>query len=112
MTDSSREPGRIDLRTIDEPIDALQADRVIAAAMSRMKTNSESSGDVLSGIVAYSRPLLAIAAALVLIATGTLIVTQSRTSTDQSASMLASWAETSHVPTNGELLAAFQGYNR
>ena len=112
MTDSLREPGRIDLRAIDEPADPLQAERVIAAAMSRIVADGESSGDVLASIGVYARPLLATAAALVLIATGTLIVTQSRTPTDQSASMLASWAETSHVPTNGELLAAFQGYSR
>jgi hypothetical protein len=112
MTDSSLERGRIDLRPIDEPADPLQAERVIAAAMSRMAANGESSGDVLASIGVYARPLLATAAALLLIATGTLIVTQSRIATDQSASVLASWAETSHVPTNGELLAAFQGYNR
>jgi len=41
-----------------------------------------------------------------------LIVTQSPTRADQSTSMLATWAETSHVPTNGELLATFQGYSR
>jgi hypothetical protein len=112
MTDSSREPGRIDLRAIDEPADPRQAERVIAAVMSGMAANSESSGDVLAGIGVYARPLLATAAALVLIAAGTLIATESRTPSDRGESVLASWAETSHVPTNGELLAAFQGYNR
>ncbi len=112
MTDRSREPGRIDLRAVDAPADPLQAERVIAAAMSRMAVVRESRGDVLASIMSYSRPLFAAAAALILIATGTLIVTQRRAATDQPASLLATWAESSHVPTNGELLAAFQGYDR
>jgi len=112
MTNRSREPGRIDLRAIDAPADPLQAQQVIAAAMSRMAADRESNGDVLTSIVIYARPLLAAAAALLLIATGTLIITQGRAQADQPASVLATWAESSHVPTNGELLAAFQGYDR
>jgi hypothetical protein len=112
MTDSAREPGRIDLRAIDEPVDPGQADRVIAAAMSRIAVDRDTGADVLATIALYTRPLLAAAAAFVLIATGTLIVTERRTETDQPASVLASWAESSHVPTNGELLAVFQGYDR
>jgi hypothetical protein len=112
MTDISREPGRIDLRAIDEPGDQARAERVIAAAMSRVAADRNSGGDVLSTIVIYSRPLLAAAAALVVIATGTLITTPRRTQQDPPASVLASWAESNHVPTNGELLAVFQGYDR
>lgn len=112
MTDSSSKPGRIDLRVIDDPADPLQAERVIAAAMSRMSVTRESNGDVLATIVAYSRPLLAAAAAILLIAAGTLAVTQRRMQDDQPESVLATWAEASHVPSNGELLATFQGYTR
>lgn len=112
MTESSREPGRIDLSAIDTPADPFQAQRVIAGAMSRMAANCESSGDVLGSIVIYSRPLLAAAAALLLIATGTLLTTERPAQTDQAANVLATWTESSHVPTNGELLAAFQGYER
>lgn len=112
MTDQSREPGRIDLRTVDAPADPLQAERVVAAAMSRMAVGRESKGDVLASITTYSRPLLAAAAALILIATGTLILTQREAQTVPAEGLLATWAESSHVPTNGELLAAFQGYDR
>ncbi len=112
MTEHSREPGRIDLRAIDTPADPFQADRVIAAAMSRMAADGESRGDVLGSIAIYSRPLLAAAAALLVIATGTLITTQGPSQTEQAANVLATWTESSHVPTNGELLAAFQGYDR
>lgn len=112
MTDLTREPGRIDLRAIDVPADPLQAERVIGAAISRMGADRESSSDVVTSIAAYARPLLAAAAALLLVATGTLIVTQRRAETEQPANVLATWAESSHVPTNGELLAAFQGYDQ
>jgi hypothetical protein len=112
MTEISRDPGRIDLRPIDEPADPVQAERVIAAAMSRVAAHRNSRGDVLTTIVIYARPLLAAAAALVVIATGTLMVTQRPTQEDQPVSVLASWAESNHVPTNGELLAVFQGYDR
>jgi len=112
MTDISREPGRIDLRAIDEPADPARAERVIAAAVSRIAADRNPRGDVLATIAIYARPLLAAAAALVVIATGTLIVTQRPTQQDQASSVLASWAESNHVPTNGELLAVFQGYDR
>ena len=112
MTDIPREPGRIDLRAIDEPADPARADRVIAAAMSRIAADRNSRGDVLTVIVIYARPLLAAAAALVVIATGTLMVTQPPAADVQAASVLANWAESNHVPTNGELLAVFQGYDR
>jgi len=112
MTESSHEPGRIDLRPIDHPPDDLQAERVISAAMARFAAGRDSNDDVLANIVIYTRPLLAAAAALVLAAAGTLIGTQRETEPIEPASVLASWAESSHVPTNGELLAVFQGYDR
>lgn len=112
MTESSHEPRRIDLRAIDHPPDPLQAERVISGAMARFAAERDSGDDVLATIVIYTRPLLAVAAALVLAATGTLISTQRQTEPLEPGSVLASWAESSHVPTNGELLAVFQGYDR
>ena len=112
MTDISREPGRINLRAVDEPADPARAGRVIAAAMSRIAADRTSRVDVLTTLVIYARPLVAAAAAFVIIATGTLMVTQSPAHEDQPASVLASWAESNHVPTNGELVAVFQGYDR
>src|SRR5439155_2831756 len=103
MTDRSRESGRIDLRAIDEPSDPGQAERVIAAAMSRMAAREASSGDVLASVATYSRPLLAAAAVLFLIATATMIMTRGRRLRDQPGAVLATWAESRHVPTNGEL---------
>lgn len=112
MTDISREPGRIDLRAIDEPADPARAERVIAAAMTRIAANQNPGADALAAIAIYARPLFAAAAALVVIATGTLIATQRPEEDVEPAGVLASWAESNHVPTNGELLAVFQGYHR
>lgn len=112
MTDHSREPGRIDLRAIDEPADPAQADRVITVALSRMSEGAERTSYVLASIEAYTRPLLAVAATLLLAATGTLLLTPGRAVADEPTSVVANWAASSYVPTNGELLATFQGYGR
>lgn len=112
MTDPSRAPGRIDLRAIDDTALPVDGERVIRAALSRMAAIATSNGDVLTSLLIYSRPMLAAAAALVLIALGTLMFTPRPAQVDQPVNVLAAWAERSHVPTNGELLAAFQGYGR
>jgi hypothetical protein len=111
MTDRSRDPGRIDLRAIDEPSDSAQADRVIAAALARAAGESAAPSDVLSSIETLTRPLLALAATLLVTAFGTLLLTRGRAIAEP-ATVVANWAEQSHVPTNGELLATFQGYGR
>jgi len=112
MTDISREPGRIDLRAIDELADPARAERVIVAAMAHVAANRNSRSDVFASIAICARPLLAAAAALVVIATGTLMVTQRPAQDVQPVGVVVSWAESNHVPTNGELLAVFQGYDR
>jgi hypothetical protein len=112
MTDRSREPGRIDLRAIDEPADTAQADRVIAAALARRSEPAAATAGVLMSIEAYTGPLVAIAAGLIIAASGTLLLTRGRVEADPPTSVVANWAESSHVPTNGELLATFQGYGR
>lgn len=111
MTDRSTQPGRIDLRAIDEPADPLQAERVVGAAMARMAARGPAHSDVFASIGAYSRLMLAAAAVLCAIATSTVILT-SRRAAAQPLALLASWAESQHVPTNGELLVTFQGYGR
>ena len=112
MTDHSREPGRIDVRAIDEPADPGQADRVISVVLSRLSEGPEATSNVLASIEAYTGPLLAVAATLLLAATGTLLLTGGRAEADQPTSIVANWAASSHMPTNGELLATFQGYGR
>ncbi|MBA3341307.1 MAG: hypothetical protein H0T48_05680 [Gemmatimonadaceae bacterium] len=113
MTDHSMEPGRIDLRAIDEPEDALQADRIIAAALARSRGGpNQPRLDALESLSGYLRPMLAIAASLLIVATGTVIALGPPEPSSQPVAILAEWTESQHVPTNGELLVAFQGYGR
>jgi hypothetical protein len=123
MTDQPRTspPGssaRIDLRAIDSA-DSGQADRVIAAAMSRISSSPPPEQYPRDTVVAlaerFTRPALLAAAVLAAVAIGTVAFTNARHERDSSpltsqVATLASWAQSQHVPTNGELLLAFQGY--
>jgi len=103
MIDDSTEPGRIDLRALDEPADQAQADRVIRAALARAAAGR--------GRPPRAAPLFATAAVL-LLAAGLLLFAPRRASYDEAAGLVAAWTVSSHVPTNAELLAAFGGYGR
>lgn len=114
MTDDPRDPehGRIDLRVVDEPPISARADRVIASAMSRARWRGGPREDVVAGLLVYARPVLAAAAVLLILVAGALRLEPERQSSASSASVLTNWAEAGHVPTNGELLMAFHGYER
>lgn len=114
MTEQPPTPRRIDLRALNSA-DVVQADRVIAAAMSRISVSRvQYPRDAVAEMVArFTRPALVAAAILAAVALGTVAVTDGRRESDSpQVAMLANWAEAQHVPTNGELLLAFQGYRR
>lgn len=116
MTDShdSADEMRVDLRGL-APSDA-QADRVMRAVMAEVVTRSRVAGparrDPLE-IVGRYVPDRWVAAALILSAASLAFVAMRVpppiTPMDD---MVAAWAADEHVPTNAELLAAFQGYRR
>jgi hypothetical protein len=110
MTEEMTEGGRIDLRAIDEPDDPHRADRIVRAAMARARWPAGGARGVQASIGAYGRTVMAAAAVLVAIAAGMVVAAQREGV--QPASVLAAWSESQHVPTNGELLVAFQGYER
>lgn len=114
MTDDARDPdrGRIDLRVIDEPPISAQADRLIANAMSRARWRGGPREDVVAALLVYARPVLATVAAVLILAAGALRLAPHPSSSTSSATILANWADVGHVPTNGELLMAFHGYER
>lgn len=97
-------PGRMDLRVLDEPRDPDQAGRVIRTALARAGLEWR----VLPWLARRFRPLAATAAALLLAGLGFL----GWAPRDRGADVPASWIAEQRVPTNGELLAAFQGYRR
>jgi hypothetical protein len=108
MTEDSREPGRIDLRALDEPADPLRAERVIGAALAHA-SYGESAGGAVS--VRPGRRVAALfgAAALLLLAAG-LLVFAPRRPAESAPGLVAAWTLSSHLPPNAELLAAFGGY--
>jgi len=117
MTDSRTPPqdGRADLRALapSQP----QADRVIGAVMAGLAARSQgvarSRPDALE-IVGRSLPPAWIAAAAVLLTAVSLAVLARRGPADSTSAgeTVAMWATQEHVPTNAELLGAFQGYER
>lgn len=111
MTEDSREPGRIDLRALDEPADPTQAARVISAALARVAIGGGATAE-WGGHGRHTAPLLAAAATVLLLVAGLLLFAPRRGPVDEAASLIAEWSTSSHVPTNGELLAAFGGYER
>lgn len=110
MIEDSSEPGRIDLRALDEPADPTQAARVISAALARVAIGASATTAEPGGQVRRATPLLAAAATVLLLAAGLLLFMPRRGSQDETATLIAHWSASGHVPTNGELLAAFRGY--
>ena len=119
MTDSHNEPeGRADLRAL-QPSDA-QADRVIGAVMSRLETRPQGVApmrpDALEIVGRYLPPTWIAAAAVLLTAASLTVVARRQPETSAEPTSIegtvATWAAQEHVPTNAELLAAFQGYHR
>jgi hypothetical protein len=113
MTETSQFPriGRIDLRALDEPADPGRAGRVISAAMLRSRgAIAPARVGVRVSIGAYSRLVTVAAAFLIIVASATVFVENPRTSDAEPMTVVAEWIQSQRVPTNGELLVAFQGY--
>ena len=109
MTDQPER--RLDLRSLDAANDPARTDAIVGAVMSRVRDMPRdvilSEAKDLLLFRRYQRLLLAVAAVLAAIATAA--IARSSRSAD-SPDVIADWATSSHVPTNGELLAAFHGY--
>lgn len=117
MTDSRNQPeqGRVDLRAL-EPSEA-QADRVIGAVMGALPARSRGAApsrpDPLEIVGRYLPPRWIAAAVLLVIASSvTVLATRAPEDGKSIESTVATWASQEHVPTNAELLSAFQGYER
>jgi len=112
---TERDDERIDLTTLGSP-DPEQADRVVRAAMARIQAMAPAPEPLLADLDAWWRPGLAAAAAIALLALGMMLARQRpgpeavlRASVE---ARVLEWAESEHIPSNGELVAAFQGYSR
>jgi hypothetical protein len=110
MTDGYDE--RIDLSALGGP-DTLQEESVVRGAMLRIRA-TPAREPLLAVLAAWWRPGLA-AAALVF-ALGMFLAWQrsnpAETGPELVEARLIDWVLAGHVPSNGELLAIFQGYSR
>jgi hypothetical protein len=104
MTDPRESIGRVDLRALDLERDQTRENNLVAGVMARLQPRPP---DVIPLLMV--RRYLAIGAA-VLAAIAALTVLQSRGRDADGDALLMTWTTSGHVPTNGELLAAYQGY--
>ena len=95
---------RIDLRAL-EP-DRVQAERVVQAAIARASLGIR----VIPWLAGRARPILAAAAVLLLVAYGLLRNAPRQPGPVAPTAALAGWVAAGHVPTNGEILTAYRGY--
>lgn len=100
------DPGRLDLRALGLPGDGA-ADAAIAAIMRRVH-----GARAIEPLLRLRRVMLVAAVILVAVALATVRSPDDAPDvpTPGGAELLAAWAESSHVPTNGELLMAVHGY--
>lgn len=102
MTDDAQVEGRIDLRALGLEHEPSQIDAAVRATLHELHQTTM--------LVRAQRTLLAIAAALVVIAAATVLNSSPRRGVESDRDVLAQWTDAGYVPTNGELLAAYQGY--
>lgn len=104
---------RLDLSALAP--DAADTHRVVGAILASLASRPQIAAlpatDVLT-IVGRSLPPAWIAAAAALAIAGSAAVVSRRGQSPAPVDVVAMWAEQQHVPTNGELLLAFQGYQR
>jgi hypothetical protein len=112
MTDRrSEEVPRVDLRSLDAANDPALVDAVVNAVMDRVRSNTTERAQDLVVLRRARVYLLGAAAVLVAIATASVIAAPRHSDGGGPAiDPIARWAESGHVPTNGELLSVYQGY--
>jgi hypothetical protein len=111
MTERSSDesdPPRLDLRALDAAPDADRTGAIVIEVMARIAASRVMRADIVPRLLRV-RSWTA-AAVLAVIATATVAATPRRSSASVDTDMIAGWADASHVPTNGELLAVYHGY--
>jgi hypothetical protein len=93
---------------------AEEMERVIAGAMARLPRRPVPAAPPAGALdaIAASAPARWIAAAAVALAAASLGASASRGADAVATDVVAQWAAQQHVPSNAELLLAFQGYQR
>ena len=113
-----RDDTPIDLSAIDFAPDPMREDRVVGRTMARIRASQPAVArrHLLTDVALLWRPALAAASAIAVLA-GIAISTTKGPRGDASAEQqlqlrLLEWAQSGHVPSNGELIATFAGVDR
>ncbi|HEY0529683.1 MAG TPA: hypothetical protein VGD02_12720 [Gemmatimonadaceae bacterium] len=112
MTEDSKS-GRIDLRVLELSGRAGTEDAIIANAIAgSARMRGVPAADAAVDLKRYLRPALLAAGILIVIAAGAVRTIDNSPRVTSPVSTIAEWTETHYVPSDGELLAAFQGYGK
>jgi hypothetical protein len=107
MTDDRR----IDLSAAAPTSD--EADRVISAVMTRLPGRSAMVRPPTAVDLLAARSMRWVTAAAIMLAIASLMVSRKDAASErQAVDLIAQWAAGAQVPTNADLLATFQGYQR
>ena len=103
---------RLDLRALDAADDPSRTDALVRSVMAQVERRPRT--DDLRELRRYRSVLAAAAAVFASIALLSTFTRSRRAETHSAhaADVIAQWARDSHVPTNAELLAAYQGYRQ
>ena len=120
MTDERRPKERPPSDRIDLAVlapDVEESERVIGAVMARLASRPQYAPGpaplgVLEIIGRYLAPRWIAAAAALVVFASLAGIAANRRAASTAHTAIATWADRQHVPTNGELLLAFQGYRR
>lgn len=112
MTERSPEQFRLDLRLLDAGDDPGRQEAVIQAVLARLTTTDEADRMRWTTMARVQRVLVAVAALWLLAAGLVVFGDRGGTAGTNVTAVVETWARSSHVPTNAELLVAFKGYHR
>lgn len=106
-----RDRARLDLRALDVGDSRARADAVIQTVLGQITARASQPGWM--AWMPRAQRGLAAAAAILLFLAGAVVLAEGRADPGADVTaLIATWALSSHVPTNGELLTAYQGYRR
>lgn len=115
MTDHSAVPGRIDLRTLVPETDPADIDRIMANVFRERALDTKSMIPALSvvcnALIPQAVPLAAAAVILLVLSLAALTL-PAPVRAIAPRQTLSTWMRFNHVPTNGELLSTFEGYDQ
>jgi hypothetical protein len=112
MTDHHGRPstGRLDLSALDAGPETVRVEAVVRAVMTHAAMNAYRGEDALAHLRRARSRMAAVTVALAGLAAAAVFAFPINDGMWRATDPMSTWAYSSHVPSNGELLAAFHGY--